>query len=324
MVDRIEALERLQRLRESGALSEAEFEAEKARLDAPAAPIETATDPEAYAEERAKPWWLWILGALVALLLAVLAWMVFGIGREQSVPQPQVDTNQATVELPNVQAAAPGMTELSPQEQLRLAAFAALGPEGRRTVTDDDGEKEIKPLRLLRLPSGSVLISTTEIEDACHACVGSLNIHYLKEDGQRFEVVKSWDGFVSGNGFGGAPSEVEVSDKYAANPMLVSEAGYTGQGYTCSARTLVELRPGGPVLAGTIPVYFSNEGAVVEETGKTMGGQSKQTLEGEIVNIVQGKTFEVRAKDGDETIIEKYVRKGDTFVPVAKDTRFSC
>ena len=95
MTDQIEALERLARLHQSGALTDAEFAAQKAQLlggrsEAPrAAPHATYVAPPPPASEGIQPGWL-LLGALVAVGLGVLLWwsLTDGKGEVKQVPSP--------------------------------------------------------------------------------------------------------------------------------------------------------------------------------------------------------------------------------------------
>lgn len=91
MTDQIEALERLARLHQSGALTDAEFAAQKAQLLVGGA----SSAPRSYAPslpqeaDGIQPLWL-LLGALFAVGLGVLLWwtMVDGKGEVKPVPTP--------------------------------------------------------------------------------------------------------------------------------------------------------------------------------------------------------------------------------------------
>ena len=93
MIDQIEALERLARLHQGGALTDAEFAAQKAVLLGSArAPANAA--PSTYSQPQdsggIQPLWL-LLGALGAVLLGVLIWwqMVDSKYEVQQVPGPE-------------------------------------------------------------------------------------------------------------------------------------------------------------------------------------------------------------------------------------------
>jgi uncharacterized protein YecT (DUF1311 family) len=91
MTDQIEALERLARLHQSGALTDAEFAAQKAQLlggGASPAP-RSYTPPPPQDSDGIQPLWL-LLGALLAVGLGVLLWwtMVDGKGEVKPVPTP--------------------------------------------------------------------------------------------------------------------------------------------------------------------------------------------------------------------------------------------
>ena len=87
MTDRIDALERLAKLHQSGALTDAEFAAQKALLLRGGAPAVTYHAPEP--ASGIQPAWL-LLGALGAVLLGVLIWwqLVDSKGVVEQVPTP--------------------------------------------------------------------------------------------------------------------------------------------------------------------------------------------------------------------------------------------
>ncbi len=113
MTDHIEALERLAKLHQSGALTDAEFAAQKARLlEARAEPAAPAYQPApSYAAEPAKsdgvqPLWL-LLGALLAVGLGVLLWwtLVDSKGEVKQAPAPGASTSASASASPTASAA---------------------------------------------------------------------------------------------------------------------------------------------------------------------------------------------------------------------------
>ena len=96
MTDHIEALERLAKLHQSGALTDAEFAAQKARLlegriepTAPVYPAAPAYSAEPTTSDGIQPLWL-LLGALLAVGLGVLLWwtLVDSKGEVKQAPTP--------------------------------------------------------------------------------------------------------------------------------------------------------------------------------------------------------------------------------------------
>jgi len=160
------------------------------------------------------------------------------------------------------------------------------------------------PEKLIWRGDTAILITATHYEDASHATVGALGVYYLKAAGGGFTVTGKWPDAVSGNGFGGPPDPWSISDTFGPLPMIYSEAGYTGQGYTCSQASLTELAPGGPRPVAAVPIYYDDSGA--HENGAVR-------IEGKIADIVPGKSFAVHYT-GARTFTETWVRKGDTYV----------
>jgi uncharacterized protein YecT (DUF1311 family) len=104
MADHIEALERLARLHQSGALTDAEFAAQKAQLlggDARAAPRSYTPPPQE--TDGIQPLWL-LLGALLAVGIGVLFWwtMVDNKGEVKPVPSPGASASANAAASPSV------------------------------------------------------------------------------------------------------------------------------------------------------------------------------------------------------------------------------
>ncbi len=119
MTDHIEALERLAKLHQSGALTDSEFAAQKARL------LDGRREPARYApvaqsaSEGVQPLWL-MLGALLAVGLGVLLWwtMVDGKGKVEPVPTPGKSASASA----SVSAAATPAAALTPTTSTTTAA----------------------------------------------------------------------------------------------------------------------------------------------------------------------------------------------------------
>ena len=327
---RIAAIERLQKLRESGALNDTEFEAEKQKilnLDAKPQPEAVLSpEPEPQAEpvwmpepeqepERKSPWkWALLLGGL-ALCGGLVAYGFLA-------DVPKLRPNGAPDAEKAVEKTA---TETPAQAKLTIVdAFkVATGHDRAFTKQVDGNTVVIKPVRLLELPFGPVLLTSSEIKDGCHACTGAIGVHYLKRDGNVFVVQNEWPNAVEGWGWGAPPADWFLTSKYTTNPAVYARGGYTGQGYTCESATLTELRPEGPVTSGPIMIGSSNEGAVMDN-GMTPGGEPAQTLEGEIANVVRNASFDVVVKGGEEPFTERYLWKSGKFVAEVAESRLGC
>jgi hypothetical protein len=84
--------------------------------------------------------------------------------------------------------------------------------------------------------------------------------------------------------------------------VVAAEGGGTWQGYSCSVLTLTELRPAGPAELASIPLSYDDSGAKEDQSEATK-------IEGKLVNIVKGQSFDV-AYSGSQAFIDHYVRAG--------------
>jgi len=296
--ERIEAMERLQQLRASGALTDAEFEAEKHKI------------LSASSTERPPAKWNVgiIVGASLALVCAIaVAWAL------TRPPATQPPVKAPVVQRPPKQSAA---------EALASAFELATGHKGSFAHKVEGQNATTSPAKLIELPFGPVLLTSTEIADGCHACTGSVGVYYLERRGNLFVVKGKWPDAVHGWGWGAPPSDWSITDKFTSYPAIYAEGGYTGQGYSCGSATLTELLPDGPVTSDLISLSSSNSGAVLDN-GTTYGGDPLEELQGKITNIVRDQSFEV-AVSGPRQIRERYARKGGKFVRVSSETALSC
>lgn len=311
-MDRVEQIERLQRLRENGALTEEEFAAEKAAVMAHGA------------------------GKVSTLSRVAMAFILVGAavaGGWWFAQSPDVDRPAALAAASNVRdealaknkpvAPPPTTADLPEARQLELAAIAVLGVAGEKTVRQGEETRVTRAERLLRLPFGPVLVTSTELVDGCHACAGALGVFYLKDESDGFAVVRRWPEAVTGWGWGQPPSEWSISRAFSGYPVIVASGGYTGQGITCSGTTLTELHPTGPITSDLVPTGYSNGGAVVEDEGQTSTGERVRELEGKISDVVKGRSFTVTVS-GTESFTEKYLYRNGKFVRTSGDTRLGC
>jgi hypothetical protein len=301
---RYEELERLQRLRESGALTDEEFQLEKRRLlgHETIAPAGEAVAVEAPAGSRRR---LWIALGLAALVLAVIAGLYFGrtSGGEDGIIDLPMPTENEAEDSNLVEAkAAPDVRALPPEEQLARAFEAAFGSRGEAvlSVPGDGSDEDVRyaPGRLIWPPFGPVLISEGKVQDPAHVSAGKIAIHYLRPAADRFEVVRAFPVGVA-TGSSGQVARWSVSPRFSDWPVIVAEGGGTWQGYTCSWLTLTELRPDGPAKVATVPLVYDDSGA--KEDGEA------RSIEGKVLNVTKGQSFDV-VYSGSRAFSEHYVR----------------
>ena len=198
------------------------------------------------------------------------------------------------------------------QEQRSFAFQAAFEGEENPVVEIDDSRLRYSPGRLVWIGDRAVLLSPGENLDKCHACAGALAIHYLEPTGEGFRVIGSWPALIQGSGYGEPPSDWSLSDRFAEYPVLVEEGGYTAQGCTSGGVTLTELKPERPVQSALIRTIYSNQSG--------FGADSGAEIDGEIVNIQKGVSFDV-AYSGSRDFTESWVRRGETWQLRAGETR---
>ena len=323
MSSRYDELERLQRLRESGALTDEEFQTEKRRLlrhETIAAAEVPAVETVEQAPSRRRR--LYILTGLAALVVAIVAGLLLGRmsdGGDEIVDLPMPEDNSAQ-ETNLVEAKAlPDVRALAPEEQAARAFEAAFGSRGEAAlaVQSDGADEDVRyaPGKLIWPAFGPVLLSEGQVQDPAHVSAGKIAIHYLKPAGDRFEVVRAWPAGVSTGSFGKV-AHWAVSPRFSTWPVIVSEGGGTWQGYTCSSLTLTELKPGGPVELATVPLAYDDSGAKADGEAAAISGK--------VLNVVKNQSFDV-VYSGSRAFSEHYVRSGDRYVVAGgKSTMATC
>lgn len=312
-------LERLARIRESGASSGAEFECENGRLiQRGAGPAQIANDHNgqssalvAAAEQRdGKPRWPhWLM---VCLVLAGGGGSALA---EASQIQPQraaassTSAAESSTSVPVREAGSnsgqSGIRALPEQRQVDLAFDAVFGPGDREIRLQEDAVYRYAHGKLIWADFGPVLIAEGSGEPS-PLVNGTLGLFYLREiAGAKFEEVRRWPDAVAG-GTMGNPPRWEIRSDIADRPVIEATGGGVWQGYGCDTTTLTELTTEGPKLLATFASGYSSEGAE---------GDAGQIYDGTIVNVVRGRSFDVRFT-GTRTLTEHYVRKGAEYVRV--------
>lgn len=262
--DQIERLAKLDALRARGALTEEEFETEKRKL----------------LSERRR-WPLFASAAAAGVVAVALA----GTWIAQEEPTRQAPSDRAPIAAPSpTPTTAPAVTSQTPAERLTQAFEAATGHRRPFNQTVKGEEYSVSPIKIVALPFGPALLVKREIEDGCHACVGFLGVYYLREDQGQSIVTASYPEAVSGWGWGAAPSEWQVTDRFTAYPAIYASGGYSGQGITVSSAAVTELRPDGPSTSDVIGLGYSDAGAITDDNPRP-GCE----LEGKITKVVKDR-----------------------------------
>lgn len=321
MSSRYDELERLQRLRESGALTDEEFQLEKRRLLG----HETIAPPEESVEAQPQPGSrrrIWIVAGLAALVLAIVAGIYFGrsSGGDDGIIDLPMPTENEAADSNLVEAKAlPDIRALAPEEQLARGFEAAFGSRGEAvlSVASDGSDEDVRyaPGRLIWPAFGPVLISEGKVQDPAHASAGKVAVHYLKPAGDRFQVARAFPAAIA-TGSNGQVARWSLNPRFSNWPVIAAEGGGTGQGYSCAWLTLTELRPEGPVKVAQVPLLYDDKGAKEDGTGRA--------IQGKILNINKNQSFDV-VYSGSRAFSEHYVRgPGGYAVAGGRSTMETC
>jgi hypothetical protein len=209
-------------------------------------------------------------------------------------------------------AGAAVMKAMPEEEQLALAYKALFGNGSREILTSSGRELRYDDGKIIWLDDTAILVAPGSNGDSSPVTIGALGIFYLKPNGQEFMLLKKFpvaiDGSIMGN-----PPEWEISKEFGSFPVIVSKAGGVWQGYSCGATLLTELIPSGPSDLVGFDSHYSNGGARGDD-------DQDQTVDGEIVNIVKDKSFEVRF-GGTQNFTHHYDRHGDSYTRPPGDTK---
>lgn len=191
-------------------------------------------------------------------------------------------------------------------ERVASAFEAATGHRNGFCVVEEAGPIVTRPLELLDLPSGRILLTERENQDGCHGCNGgAIGIFYLTEHNGKFRVTGKWPEAVEGWSWGKPPPVWYLTTNFTTSPAIYAENGHMGQGYEHTGASLTELGPNGPVTSDPIATGYSDEGAVVRGV--------PCILKGKIANIVKDRSFEVRVT-GFSEFTDHYVQRGGKFI----------
>lgn len=246
---------------------------------------------------------------IVAVIVALGAAVIWALSPDAQAPAP--------VRLPSATPSALASPATPPLQIVtsgdRLAsAVAAAFPRGA-SAPGADGERYLfKSHKLVETEFGPVLVSEGQAQDAAHVTSGRLDIAYLRAVDAGFVVAKQFPAAVEIGSFG-QMGDWDVSSAFADVPTIRAEGGSTGQGYTCGATVLTQLRPDGPVKVADLQTVYDDSGATVDRAARS--------IEGKLVNIDRGRGFDVRYT-GSKSFTEHYaledghyVRQGTTALP---------
>ena len=213
--------------------------------------------------------------------------------------------------------AASGTAAAAPSEAVAFqAAWGSAAPVTYR-APDAGPDEEVMTYSSGRLvPLGGdrfALVSEGQGGDG-HVSAGALAIHYLTRTPTGFTRTGAWPNIVDGGTFG-APPQWTVRTDLTPAPALVTTAGGTWQGYSCSSSDLIELTPDRPILRTTgIPVAYDDSGA--REDGA-------EKMEGALAPDIKGQSFSVRYT-GDRTATVRYALRGQRYEATTSPDLLTC
>ncbi|MBD3728367.1 MAG: SHOCT domain-containing protein [Sphingomonadales bacterium] len=319
--DDLDRLERLARLRDSGALNAEEFEREKALLlqrdpslsptggDAEN-PAQPAEESEA-ADRHRRRWPLLLIGGLA--LAGGGGWALAHWAGSAVQPAGPGEAGAATSAAHSTPAPAAGTTaprstirSLPATRQVELAYAAVFGRGARDIAMPDDLVYSYDQGKVVWTDFGPVLLAEGTGNEPYPVALGTLGVFYLREvPGGKFEALRSWPDAIIGSIMANPP-QWKVREDITDRPVVESSAGGVWQGYGCDATTLTELTPGGPKSLVTFDSHYDSSGAVED---------GFETYDGVIANVVRNRSFDVRFT-GTATIVQHFIRKGTGFVRV--------
>jgi Short C-terminal domain len=299
-MSRYDELERLQRLRESGALTDDEFQAEKRRLlgHKEVAAEEEAVQVDSTVPSRRR---IWIVLGLAGLAVAIVAGLLLGRmsgGGDDGIIDLPMPTENEAVDSNLVEAKVlPDVRTLPADEQL-ARAFGAAFAQGAKTSGADGGSLTYRPGILRWAGSRAILVSPGVSESGCHACRGALAVHYLEPEGDKLRVTGRWETAIDAGAYG-KPPDWSLSTLLSAQPMLRTRLHDGNQGYFCTQEAFYEFGPEGPRKIADIPIGYDDVGALGKAAGKT--------IDGKIINAMRDQSFDV-LYSGSRMFSEHYVR----------------
>ena len=317
MTARYDELERLQRLRERGALTEEEFQREKRLLlgqaGEPGRPIRTDS-VEGIDEEtettRSRTALFIVLGG-IGLVIAIAIGLLLGrdVSGGRSAPEANVVLPENTAGADENLIAPPPPPDIRTMplsEQLSRAFAAAFGAKDQAQLQIGGRTLVYHPGRLFWVGDKAVLISPATPSGDCTGCAGTVAVHYLTPAADGFQVSGSWPEAVSGSRWNTTP-RWRMTNAFTTLPAIWEEGRNQGDACVTGSATLTELTPAGPVTSGPVTIYYKNEGGLKG----LLGGET--LINGHAGNIQKDVSFDV-VYSGDKELTETWVKQGDRFV----------
>ena len=305
-------LERLRTLRDSGALTEAEYELEAARLTPPAPPIaaqpsiEPPPPPPAANVGARKFNPRLVIAPLAAIAIAVAIYFLVAGRGQQSTAVADATPVKAAAPAPAAAAGSPTMRDRPEAEQLDAAFRAVFGRASPVEQSIEETPASERAVRVVWASFGPILLTERSIADGAHVAVGYVGAYYLRDTGTGFEVAQRYPEAAPGWGWGSPPNDWRIADNFTTHPAIYAEGGTLYQGYATAAALLVELRPEGPSLS-SFELGADNSGAAGDEG-------DAQTYEGEIRNVVRDQSLDV-VFTGTCEFTRRYLFRNNKFEP---------
>jgi hypothetical protein len=201
--------------------------------------------------------------------------------------------------------------------EMDKAFSAAFGHPAPYTMTASGGTLK-KPTAFIYTPSGLenvapgivALVSKGKLADfGCHACSGTLAIHYLKRDGEKFVLLGAWPAIGGAAPYGEAAAWAVRKDLDDV-PVLVSREDDGGQGCYETWADLIALTPERPVVRISLVLATKYE---PEPESKKQG----YDLTGELIPVERGKRFVVQYS-GTRSLRVEYLRSGNVYIVQGK------
>jgi len=161
------------------------------------------------------------------------------------------------------------------------------------------------PGSLVVAPFGPVLISPGDVLDAPHASSGKIAAIYIKRTPGGLIVARRFAPAME-NGSFRSIGNWRVSRSFGTMPVVTVEGGGTWQGYTCTVTSLLELPPDKRRELITLPLYYSDGGAVLPPKRAT-------EVIGRITHGIPGLAFDV-VYSGSKHFTERYLRRANQYV----------
>jgi hypothetical protein len=312
---RYDELERLQRLRENGALTEQEFQLEKRRLLGHAEagrPIQTDSVEIIDEESPRSRTALYVVLGGIGLVIAIAIGLLLGRDVSGGKQPPEaanivLPENSANVDENLIAPPPPPDVRTMPlAEQMSRAFAAAFGAKDQAQLQIAGRTLVYHPGRRFWIGDKAVLISPATPSGACTGCAGTVAVHYLTPAADGFQVSGSWPEAVSGSRWNTTP-RWRMTSAFTTLPAIWEEGRNQGQDCATGSATLTELTPAGPVQSGPITTYYKSSGGLKG----LLGGET--LINGHAGNIQKDVSFDV-VYSGDKELTETWVKQGDRFV----------